>query len=282
MEKQQPYKCIYGITGLLVFFCVFSILMLASSSIHADDDVVDDVNISVPVSCTLNGVGMDTHNATIIQGQVNSSIGESTITAFCNDADGFSIYAIGFSLDDEGETSMISSSVGYSSIIQTGTSKVGNESQWAMKILPDSTNNPLYPITIRDEYSDFYSVPDDYDRVAWRTSSTDVGSYAVGSTFRTTYQAYISPLQAPDTFVGKVKYTLVHPDFIESDALKNAVTIVYDGGGLLFENGKMTNTVKYAQVCEPGRYGYVGSNYQEAMTTNIASGGGTRTCLFTI
>ena len=151
-----------------------------------------------------------------------------------------------------------------------------------LKILPDSTNNPLYPITIRDEYSDFYSVPDDYDRVAWRTSSTDVGSYAVGSTFRTTYQAYISPLQAPDTFVGKVKYTLVHPDFIESDALKNAVTIVYDGGGLLFENGKMTNTVKYAQVCEPGRYGYVGSNYQEAMTTNIASGGGTRTCLFTI
>ena len=131
MEKQQPYKCIYGITGLLVFFCVFSILMLASSSIHADDDVVDDVNISVPVSCTLNGVGMDTHNATIIPGQVNSSIGESTITAFCNDADGFSIYAIGFSLDDEGETSMISSSVGYSSIIQTGTSKVGNESQWA-------------------------------------------------------------------------------------------------------------------------------------------------------
>ena len=65
------------------------------------DDVVDEINITVPVSCTLSGTGQDSHNATINNGQYNSAIGETTIKAMCNDSNGFAIYAIGYTDDED-------------------------------------------------------------------------------------------------------------------------------------------------------------------------------------
>ena len=70
------------ISGSLATIAILSGAILASSNIYADD-VVDQVSITVPVSCSLSGTGMNTHNAEINNGQYNSAIGETTIKAFC-------------------------------------------------------------------------------------------------------------------------------------------------------------------------------------------------------
>ncbi|MBR3138615.1 hypothetical protein IKG38_01190, partial [Candidatus Saccharibacteria bacterium] len=48
------------VTGSFFAVSLLSSLILSSSSVSADD-VVDIINITVPVSCTLSGTGQGTH-----------------------------------------------------------------------------------------------------------------------------------------------------------------------------------------------------------------------------
>ena len=75
-------------TAVFISATITTGFVLSSTHVFADDSV-DDVVITVPVSCTLSGTGMNTHNATINNGQYNSAIGETTIKALCNDSEGF-------------------------------------------------------------------------------------------------------------------------------------------------------------------------------------------------
>ena len=52
------------ILGILPATTIVSGALLSSSYASADD-VVDEINITVPMSCTMSGTGMDTHNANI-------------------------------------------------------------------------------------------------------------------------------------------------------------------------------------------------------------------------
>ena len=64
-------------------------IVLASSRVSADDtSVVDEINITVPVSCTMSGNGMQSHNAEIANGTYTPDIGSTTLHAFCNDNEG--------------------------------------------------------------------------------------------------------------------------------------------------------------------------------------------------
>ncbi len=211
-------------TLILTGFTVLSGLVLSSSIVSADNDsTVDEVNITVPVSCTLSGAGQNSHNAVINNGQYNSAIGETTIKAFCNDNEGFAIYAIGFTDNEDGKNVLTNATLGSTHDIVTGTAISGTNSNWAMKIGTITSPTPTYPIIIAGsnddtekeqgdpDYSTFQEVPDDYAKVAYRTSSTDIGTNAEGATITTTYQAYISPTQPAGTYTGQVKYTLVHP-----------------------------------------------------------------------
>ena len=95
-------------------------MVLASSRVSADDTyVVDEINITVPVSCSLSGTGMTSHTATIENGRYVSDIGTTTLKAFCNDTNGFAIYANGYTGDTLGNNKLIGSST--SSEIVTGT-----------------------------------------------------------------------------------------------------------------------------------------------------------------
>ena len=245
-----------------------------STPVSADDDtVVDQINITIPVSCTLSGNGMNTHNADIANGQYNSAIGETTMKAFCNDNEGFAIYAIGYTDDTDGKNVLTSSTLGSNYDIATGTATSGNTSNWAMKLSTITSPTPTYPLIIQNSFDSFHAVPDDYTLVAKRTAATDIGTNAEGSTLKSTYQAYINATQPAGTYSGQVKYVLVHPNNVDAEALKDAITVVFDGNGLTFPNGNTTNTVKYANVCAPGEYGYVSNTYQEVMTSNITTGG---------
>ena len=217
------------ITNMLITTTLLSGTILASTLVSADNDsVVDEINITVPVSCTLSGTAMNTHNAEISNGQYNSAIGETTLKAFCNDNNGFAIYAIGYTDNEDGKNVLTNSTLGSTHDIETGTAITGNDSQWAMKLSTISSPTPTYPIVITGstddtekeqgdpDYSSFQEVPDDYAKVAYRTSATDTGTNAEGATLTTTYQAYISKTQPAGTYTGQVKYTLVHPHDAEA------------------------------------------------------------------
>ena len=200
-----------SIVGILAIDMVVAGFLLSSTFVSADDSVVDEVNITVPVSCSMSGVGMNTHNAEINNGQYNSSIGETTLKALCNDNEGFAIYAIGYTDDTDGKNVLTNTTLGSTYDIITGTAISGDTSNWAMKLSTITTPTPTYPVAIQNSFDAFHNVPDDYTLVAKRTSATDIGQNAEGSILKTTYQAYISKTQPAGTYAGQVKYVLMHP-----------------------------------------------------------------------
>ena len=211
-------------TGALSALTLLSALLLSSPSVSADTSATNDISINVPISCNLFLTETTAHTATIEAGRYVSNIGESTITATCNDAEGFAIYAIGYTDNKLGKNVLTNTTLGATHDIVTGTNISGNTSNWAMKLSTITSPTPNYPIIIAGstddtlkqsgdpDFSNFTNVPDDYAKVAYKTSGTDAGTNAEGAILKTTYQAYIAPTQAAGAYTGQVKYTLVHPN----------------------------------------------------------------------
>ena len=214
-KRREAYNII---TLGLVGTTLLSGSLLISSNSSASDSGIDNVSITIPVTCTMVGTGMNSHTATIENGtyrgdDVNGiGIGETTLKAYCNDTSGFSIYAIGYTNEEYGNTVLKSTTLGdtYNIITGTNTGPVGTEdiSNWSMKLKAVSGT---YTPTIENGFSNYSNVPTTYTKVATKSSGTDMGSNAEGSSIKSTYAAYISKTQPSDTYEGKVKYTLVHP-----------------------------------------------------------------------
>ena len=69
MANKHEANKITIITLGLISFMLIAGGVLASTHVMADDNsVVDEINITVPVSCTISGTGQDTHNANINNG----------------------------------------------------------------------------------------------------------------------------------------------------------------------------------------------------------------------
>ena len=213
MKKKAIYDILINPTLVLVFTTVLVGFTLASSSASADDSYVSTATIRVAESCSITSTLDTAHTAYlpagIYSGNYNSDghdyrngIGKTTIKAFCNDPAGFSIYAIGYTNDTFGNNTLIGPD---NNTIVTGTGTSGETSNWAMKI---GTVAGTYAPTLENGYGSFKAVPSTYDKVASFNSVTDLTN---GSSITTTYAAYIASTQAPGTYNGKVKYTLVHP-----------------------------------------------------------------------
>ena len=198
---------------------------LSSFNVSADDNAIDNVAVTVPVSCSLEGTGMNSHNASIVNGTYQADIGSTTLKAFCNDNNGFAIYAIGFTDDEYGKTVLTNSTLGASTDIATGTATSGSTSNWAMKLATSSS--ATYPLTLDNSFGNYHNVPTEYTKVAHRDSGTDTGTSAVGSELTSTYAAYMSKTQPAGTYTGQVKYTLVHPSIHVAPVIcnENATTI---------------------------------------------------------
>lgn len=52
----------------LLNITIVSGALLSSPITNADDSVIDNVNVTVSVSCTMSGNGMNSHNADIVNG----------------------------------------------------------------------------------------------------------------------------------------------------------------------------------------------------------------------
>ena len=169
----------------------------------------DNLAITISSSCTLSSIVNVPHNAEVYNGNYLGDIGKTTIKTLCNDGNGYSVYAVGYSNNEEGNNKLINSEYPQYSI-DAGLATSGLTSQWAMKLnnIPDDPSPT--PPTIESDYNNTYGiVPPYWTKVASRASGTT--DMAEGSSFTTTYAVYASSSQYAGTYQGQVKYLLTHP-----------------------------------------------------------------------
>ena len=227
----------HALVSLLLTLTLISGGILTSTMASADDSVVDEVSITVPMACTMSGTGQDSHNANINNGTYTPDIGTTTMHVFCNDNEGFAIYAAGYTGDEIGGTNsnkLVGTSASGNATIESGlAASAGNPdvSNWAMKLTMtqdsgDTTTDNAFTIdsapnvdlpsqaesgATEASFSAYHVVPNEYTKVAHKNSATDMTESTGGVKLTTTYAAYISKTQAADTYTGQVIYTLVHP-----------------------------------------------------------------------
>ena len=245
-------KSLYSKTllSLPIITILMTATILASTYVSADDNsTVDQINITVPESCTMSGTGMDSHNTNINNGTYTPDIGTTTMHVFCNDNEGFAIYAAGYTGDEiggENSNKLVGTNASGNSTIESGlATTTGNPdvSNWAMKLTmtqdsgDTSTDNaftidsaPNVDLPSQAEsgatqapFSAYHVVPNEYVKVAHKNSVTDMTNTTGGVKLTTTYAAYISKTQPADTYSGQVIYTLVHPSNHEAPIANPAV-----------------------------------------------------------
>ena len=202
--------CLPGLVAsvALVSLTIISYFLVNSLSAFAENSVIDDVSITINVACNVTATGSGTHSANIVNGTYESEIGTTDFKVICNDTSGYSIYAIGYSDQEYGNTKLLANINGSAAPtydIVTGTNTSGGTSNWAMKLM---TTGSTSVATITNGYGSYSLVPATYTKVATLASSTDL---TIGSTLQSTYAAFIAGNQPAGTYSGKVKYTLVHP-----------------------------------------------------------------------
>ena len=205
----------------------FSIL-LSNYSVYAEESSVSTATVTINQSCSMSGTTNTAHTATLANGTYSGTnypngIGQTTLKVFCNDNAGFAIYAIGYTGNEYGNTKLHNDTLGTANDISTGiyTSSTTANSTWSMKLasvsgtyaptIADGTNNT-------ENFTTWHTIPTEYTKVAYRTSTTDADNndQGTGSSLTTTYDAYVSATQPAGTYIGQVKYTLVHPNMTDN------------------------------------------------------------------
>ncbi|MBR0488222.1 hypothetical protein IJJ39_00905, partial [Candidatus Saccharibacteria bacterium] len=140
----------------------------------------------------------------------------TTIDITCNDYNGYSVYAVGYGNDTEGITDLIGQNTGQT--IPTGTNMTTSVSNWAMRLTAvDDSTSYFVPTILSDANGSFaenHAVPSTNTKVVTFQNAIDVSK---PSRFTTTYAAAVTPYQVADTYTGQVKYTLVHPNYADSN-----------------------------------------------------------------
>ena len=203
---------LYSITSFLLLATLFSGIILSSTTAKADDSTADSVSISINTACTITTGGGE-YSETIDPNTSKTIVGNG-INVSCNDSGGYALYAIGFSgdsYDAPNNNRMLGPNSQY---IPTANS--GSDSYWAMKAAGSSTTSNVP--TIDNSYSDFQIIPATYTKIS-HYSSVTVGT-TDNSVTTPTYKVNVSAAQPVGTYVGKVKYTIVHPSTAPAPSTK--------------------------------------------------------------
>ena len=225
--------CNILLVGLPLLVVSAFVLSLPHSSATESASTSDQVYITLSTSCTISSELINPHTIDINGGQHKENIGTTKIGTFCNDNNGYSIYAIGYGNNTDGNTDLIGS-LGDNYNIHTGIYDGNNpsSSSWGMKLTagvgtginPDTgASIATTPPTIVNGYSNYSVVPNIYTLVASRASGTnmneDLNLDITGSYFTTTYDIYASSIQPSGTYIGKVKYIMTHPSLNASNTI---------------------------------------------------------------
>ena len=132
----------------------------------------------------------------------------TNFTMYCNDKNGYIIYAIGASNNEEGNTNLIGdngNNITTGVYPGNGSNTTSLPSSWSMKL---NTNDA--DLTLNSNYNDSFNlIPSTWTEVIRKQSGT-VDS-TVGSHASATYDAYVNGIQAAGTYIGQVKYVMFHP-----------------------------------------------------------------------
>ncbi|MBR2709281.1 hypothetical protein IKE98_03080 [Candidatus Saccharibacteria bacterium] len=215
MKYDKPNRYLKSTWAFMFVMCI----LLASALMVANCfalDVVDTPTITTPQSCYMESVieTGEEHSAIIHNGEYVPGIGTTTFHTYCNDFNGYAIYAIGYSGDTNGNTKMLHETTSTFDF-DTGVATSGADSNWAMML---TAANGTYRPTIHSDtsgtYSSYHVVPSQFTKVVSYGSSTDLppaGGTAEGSSFTSTYAVWVSSSQNAGSYTGKVRYVLVHP-----------------------------------------------------------------------
>ena len=156
--------------GILVGVATLIGAALSIPPAKADGRNTDRVAITIPTSCTISvdSSASSEHSATINSGQNAVGIGNTRMGAYCNDLNGYYIYAIGYGDNTDGNNKLVSD-INTNYDIATGTALSGDTSNWAMKITGGTGTTPPYVV---DGYRSYTTIPSAYDVVAYRESGT--------------------------------------------------------------------------------------------------------------
>ena len=262
------------IPSTLLFLTLTSALVLLSSNSNADTTSAT-ASVTVPDTCYMSSTSA-THTGTASGGTYTENFGgESTVTVTCNDRNGYSVYAVGYSNDVEGTNGLIGTSTGL--VIPSGTSTSTNVSNWAMKLTPGTgTFAPTILSDANGSFANYHVVPTTTTKVATLTSDINVSN---SSQFKTSYAVAVSLTQPADTYVGKVKYTVVHPNYSNADGTLESYPITLGFGantssiiidGVTYTSTSATPNLTYGTHAVSGTYpsGYEFSSW--SATGNIA------------
>ena len=208
-RKSNPVKLSLTIFSvLLVITFVASLGYSYATNVSATDSA--DASVNVSAACTMTGSGNNSHTATITPGTAfTGNIGTTNIVASCNDPNGYSVYAIGYSGNPStlGNTDLINTNATIAT--RAYDASYTTSSYWSMKLTAGQGTDAATIVTTPTDYSTYVAVPSDYAKVATKTSAT---SASPTTAFSTTYGVYATAIQAAGEYVGKVKYVLVHPN----------------------------------------------------------------------
>ena len=213
----------------------------AKGNVSSDITKLDNITLTLNVSCTLSNIELTPHTITLEgSGLHRENIGTTKVGVFCNDNNGYNIYAIGSSNNIDGNTDLVVNGLSSDYNIKTGVYSNGNTvSSWGMKLTAGTGTGAggadVTPPTINNSYNNYNVIPNVYTLVASRPSSTnmdmDANPDVTGSYFTTTYDIYASSVQPAGTYNGKVKYILTHPN-------TNAPNTINDIDAAFALNGK--------------------------------------------
>ena len=219
MKKKEKFFGLLGIStvSIISFGSIYTNSYINNVSATTQTKTTStNAAIRVRSTCSMTATidSGNEHTATMINGQYREDIGLTTITTFCNDPNGYAIYAIGYTGGDTGvaagtNTVLHSNALGSTYDIVTGIATSGDISNWAMKVSSVSgTYAPTIESDTEGSFSNYHTVPQSYTKVAKFNTSTDA---TIGSSLTTTYAVYVKPTQPAGTYEGQVKYVLLHP-----------------------------------------------------------------------
>ena len=211
---QKLVQASLSIFGVLSTVTILSGAITLNTTVHADTTKIDTLNIDILAACAMARTDSTggSYSASLIPGQ-STELGPTSIKTICNDNSGYAVYAIGYSgnaYTGATHTDLISATNTSYNIHTNTPSAAGSSSYWSMKLASVSSGD--YTPTIENSYSSYNVIPNTYTKVVSLNKATDAGTGATGSNFNATYEIKAASDQVADSYTGKVKYTLVHPN----------------------------------------------------------------------
>ena len=232
MHKSNHY---IELCSKIIVLCLLNIVLttgiILSSNITSAESSSANAAVTVPEACTMTSTNNTPHTATLSPNTYSGAsgsdyengIGKTTLSVVCNDYNGFSIYAIGYtgnSYDSANHTKLVGSNTGntISTAVYTNNTTPSNWSMKVTKVTDSSVSYNPTNMSIQNSFDSWHAVPDTYTKVAQYHASTGSSTTdtTLGAKVETTYAAFIAENQSADTYIGQVKYTMVHPYDYES------------------------------------------------------------------